>query len=211
MTQSLAALKAFLDARLPITDIFHVAFLSDAIVSGAIVWSTSTDSFSGTPAPPVGSRIRLSATTLPAGASDTIDYYMLPGEQLALTLSGAPVSFASSGTDVVLTEQEVNANDPMSVLISKELTAYATRSAATSTSAIIDIGTQSAIKTFVSASITAGLTAYSYKHILLIQNGTSSSGNTSGTVADMRTSLTVDTISIGQTKTVTPSFVISQL
>jgi hypothetical protein len=207
MTASVQSLVDILDARYPAASAYYIALLSSAVQAGSTTWTVASNSFSGYTYVS-GTRVRLSGTALPANASSTIDYYVLPGNQLSLTSGGAAVSFTSAGSGLTITEQPITANDSMAVLISKELTSYTTR---ISTTAAAATRTALAASKLFSTATVAPATAYTYRSLLLISGGAAGQGDITGTVANLDTLPADVTVTSPSTRIVTHNFTLEQL
>jgi hypothetical protein len=136
-----------------------------------------------------GSRFRIGSTgTVPGGLAANVDYYAIAlsagqikaAETLAAAQNNVAINLTDGGTGaVVINEQLLTANDPIEVLIAKEL--GIPRQAVTVGAAAI-VGAE-AVKPAVDFVVTnTGAANLSYRHILIGYGASSNIGDVNGIV-----------------------------
>lgn len=202
----------------------YLLLLNGTLFSGTFTVNASSDVITTASAHGLvtGSRFRVSTTgVLPAlssgSLSASVDYYAIVLSsttlQLATTLAnaqaGSPVfvNFTDTGSGThTLAEQRLNDEDPISVLVNKEIThpSYARNAVAALGAAVAvgDFGEKAPIS--FTYSITGS--ALVFRHVLFIRGGTSTIGNTTGTEPQLTTESADVSITAGAPKIVTLVF-----
>jgi hypothetical protein len=169
-----------------------------------------------------GARIRLAPAAaivgdyVPGGTNEITDYFAIVLStttlKLATTLAnanaGAQLTLTSAGQGVLLNQQLLVADDPNSVIISRELPSgngYTERASTTIGNAVIT-GNE-AWQTSQPANIAATGGPLIYRHVALFLNSSSSIGDTSGDLLDLRTETGNITIASGDIKSLVERFI----
>jgi hypothetical protein len=157
-----------------------------------------------------GSRVRFTTDgTLPSPLLTGIDYYAVVVSasateiQVSATLGGYPIDLASVGIGShTMLEQEIKADDPLNVIINKELSsggAYSRLPVSFLPAAAIVAN--EAIKSKVVSLENTGLTSIAHRSTMLIYGGTATIGDTTGiTGYELATELADQYTAAGQTR-----------
>lgn len=198
----------------------YLILLSGTLFSGTFTVDAGTNILTATGHTAVtGTRVRLTTTgTLPTISSGTLnnstDYFAIIdagnlklATTLANALAGTAIDFTGTGSGThTLTEQRLGDEDPISVLVAKELIhASYTRQAVSAVGAAAAVG-DFGEKTPVSYTYTISGVDLVFRHVLFIRGGTSAIGNTTGTEPQLTTESADVTITAGAPKIVTLIF-----
>lgn len=214
-----AGLAAVADLIWPdATSLGYLILLRGDLFTGTFTVDASSDELtcSGPHGMVTGSRFRVTTDgILPSPAVallTTTDYYAIRISstvlQLALSLadanSGIAVNFLDAGTGThTLTEQRLTELDPIAVLIAKEVDhGEYYRREVTSIGTANPVGLQGE-KNPISQNYSVGSGSYSFRHVLFLRGATSTTGDTTGTIAQMTTESDDVTVEPGSGKIVT--------
>jgi hypothetical protein len=198
MTKALSVLAA--EGTLLYADNRQIALINGLLTTVAVSINigTSTTIFTSTAAHGcvTGSRIRFSSSgVLPLPASgnplnSTTDYYLTRVSATTFTISrtlgGAALIFSTNGTGThTLTEQLLTAEDSIAVICNHEIIThlnYTVRAVHTAGTFTVDAAQKLALGALQNININVGVGngVLSIRHILLIRNGSTVLGNTTG-------------------------------
>lgn len=203
---SIALLRDLLDSFAPaLGTVGRATVLSGSLFTGDVTVTPSTDLIT-TAAPHglvTGSRVRISAsTTAPSPLITTTDYFVIVVSSTTLKLAsslaeaqgGVPINIVDAGSGTMsVSEQALNTNDPLSVLLNKEVVhaGFTARPAITDVGAAVQVGNGAEKLPIEVSIINSGGTSLVYKHILLLFGSSVSATIGSSTGVDSQSLVTV--------------------
>jgi hypothetical protein len=183
----------------------YVLLLSGALYSGSAIITPATDVIATT-APHglvTGSRVEFSGGAVPSGLVASTEYFAISlstttfkvASSLANAQANSPIDITNAGSSVVVTEKILSTNDPIGVLVNKEVAGFP-RAALSGVGAATGFGVKP-----VAISYTNTGAAYTYQHVLIMRGGNATFGSTAGALfALLRSEGSAQTIAANDAK-----------
>jgi hypothetical protein len=209
MAKSLVILA--IEGALTYTDLRYFALLDGLLSSQTFTFSGSTLTTAAPHKLVPNSRFRGTSTgVLPTPLVANTDYFVLTTPStttltVSATLGGSAISLSAGSGIHTMVEQQLSAEDSIAVLVNHELShANYSRSSVNLSSWSASITNNDARSTDVTRTLSpvSPNGSLSYRHILLIRNGTTTIGNTTGDRHELDTESAIQTIAQGSTKNI---------